>query len=337
MASVHEERPGYWVIRWREEGRSRKRALGRVTAAEAEAARVAKERELAGFRSAAGPRLRDWAVTYAEWHSAEYPDSYYRVYQIFQDHLLPAFGDLALMAIDRTAVEAYKRARLAKVAPATVAKEIRTLKAALNAAVEWETIPSHRIQHVKAPRSLTDAPPRWYTRDELQAIYAAELDIHQFAQWSREQHHTYRWAWQLLANTGMRRTEAVQLDRRDIGAEAIRIVSAQGARTKSGKWRQVPITPGAREALESLPKKGRVMPGIHPDSISRAFRRTARAAGLDGHVHNLRHTYASHLVMGGVPLRTVQVLLGHAHYATTERYAYLAPDYLADAGRGLHL
>jgi site-specific recombinase XerD len=35
--------------------------------------------------------------------------------------------------------------------------------------------------------------------------------------------------------------------------------------------------------------------------------------------------------MAGVPLRTVQVLAGHADIKTTERYAHLAPDYLANA------
>jgi site-specific recombinase XerD len=49
-----------------------------------------------------------------------------------------------------------------------------------------------------------------------------------------------------------------------------------------------------------------------------------------GTVHDLRHTYASHLVLAGVPLRMVQELLGHASIRTTERYSHLAPNEFDD-------
>jgi site-specific recombinase XerD len=47
-------------------------------------------------------------------------------------------------------------------------------------------------------------------------------------------------------------------------------------------------------------------------------------------VHQLRHTYASWLVIDGVPLRVVQELLGHASVQTTERYSHLAPSAIDD-------
>ena len=47
--------------------------------------------------------------------------------------------------------------------------------------------------------------------------------------------------------------------------------------------------------------------------------------------HDLRHDFASQLVMKGVPLFTVQKLLGHANSRMTQRYAKLAPSTLADA------
>ena len=53
-----------------------------------------------------------------------------------------------------------------------------------------------------------------------------------------------------------------------------------------------------------------------------------KAAGVDKHVHPhlLRHTFASHCYMQGIPPQVVQAWLGHAHITTTERYAHLAPN-----------
>lgn len=63
--------------------------------------------------------------------------------------------------------------------------------------------------------------------------------------------------------------------------------------------------------------------------IRAAFQGACRRAGIDDfHFHDLRHTFASHLVMKGVPLKVVQELLGHKDIKTTMRYAHLAPGYL---------
>lgn len=49
-------------------------------------------------------------------------------------------------------------------------------------------------------------------------------------------------------------------------------------------------------------------------------------------MHDLRHTYASRLVIDAVPLRVVQSLLGHVSIRTTERYSYLAAATLGRPG-----
>lgn len=331
-----------WYVSWVDkDGKKRRKSVGKVTEAEAEAARLAREQQL-GAVAAAGPTFTDWAERYAIWHADEYPASYFRVEQILRCYLIPHFGDVPLLAINRDLASAYKEQRLGSGAKhATVIKEWRTLQAVLNAAVEHAVIPHNPIAKVKAPRDLTSRPPRWYTRDELAAIYAAQATPQRFTtEEDRDLAKRLRWMWQLMANTGLRRTEALQLDWGDVGKEELVVRSEQEARTKSGKWRQIPISAGALEAVEAMaPKRrtGPVCPQIEPPSVTRAFARTLRRAELDGNLHCLRHTYCSHLVQAGIPLRTVQVLAGHASYSTTERYAHLAPNTLQAAIAGLNL
>lgn len=341
MAGVY-KRGRSWYLSWCADGRQVRRSLGAITQAEAEAERQAQEQRL-GQLAAAGPLFKDWAVTYATWHSREYPDGYYRVEQILRLYLIPAFGPLPLLGLTRDLAERYKARRLPRAAAGTVLKEWRTLQAVLNRAVELDLIPRNPIARVRAPRDLTARPPRWYSRDELALIYRVELEIPRFTTpEDADLHRAYRWSWQLLANTGLRRGEGLQLDWRDVGADEIGIRSEPGARTKSGRWRSIPLTRGAREALDAVRPagsrpRGPVLPAVNPVSLSRAFSRTLCRAELDGHIHCLRHTYCSHLVQAGVPLRTVQVLAGHASSRTTERYAHLAPSLLRDQIAALDL
>lgn len=70
------------------------------------------------------------------------------------------------------------------------------------------------------------------------------------------------------------------------------------------------------------------------ERLYRSFRAAADKAGLeDVTFHDLRHTFASRLVVAGVNLVTVQRLLGHSSVLLTQRYAHLAPGAEADAVR----
>jgi site-specific recombinase XerD len=63
-------------------------------------------------------------------------------------------------------------------------------------------------------------------------------------------------------------------------------------------------------------------------SLRTAFEQAVKNAGIEDFTfHDLRHTFASHVVMGGVDLLTVKELLGHKSITMTLQYSHLSPDH----------
>jgi integrase len=345
-----------WILQWREGGRQCRKSLGRTSQREADRLRRLKEEELqraryAGVVSlpspASGiPALEAFIVhTYLPWRGQEHPATQYGEIGRWANHLLPRFGTLQLDRISKSALETYKATRRKDgVKAATITKELRSLQAALNRAVFLDLLPRNPARGVRPPKDLESRPPRWYSPAELGHLYthsvhlpgdeqAKGLPPNGLPDWSP--------VWRLMANTGLRRTEALQLRWEHVDEAGVRILSTETARTKSGRWRLVPVSAGATSALARLRamtgSTPYVLPQVHADALTAAFRRHLGRAGLDGSLHCLRHTFCASLVSSGVPLRTVQVLAGHAGITTTERYAHLAPDHLAAAVAGLDL
>jgi integrase len=68
------------------------------------------------------------------------------------------------------------------------------------------------------------------------------------------------------------------------------------------------------------------------DDVKKSWYPVVKAAKLTGfRFHDLRHTFASKLVMLGIDLNTVRELLGHSDIKMTLRYAHLAPEHKAAA------
>lgn len=112
--------------------------------------------------------------------------------------------------------------------------------------------------------------------------------------------------------------------------------------TKSNKIRHIPMTSTLMRELKPhrkssglvfTRKDGQV---LYDAATTRWIRKACDRAGVRRvGWHLLRHTFASRVVSRGVPIRTLQKLLGHASITTTERYAHLAPTTLIDAVRVL--
>lgn len=314
---------GRYILQWYDALGQHKKVIGRIgVLPEKEADRKlrAKQYELdtgtAVLGVAPAPFFDDFCKEYLAWHSKKFPDSHYRVEQIVNDHLKERFGNSRLSDISAKEVEDWALDRGRLVSAGSVIKEHRTLQAILNRAVLWKVLPENLASQVEAPKNLNSKPKLFYSLDQVsELLKQANTDI-----------------WRLFVNTGMRRAEGMILRREWIKSDALQILSTSEDRTKAGKWREIPLTPGAQEALERLPGKDYVLPRMRLESLSRACIREAKRAQLAGSLHTLRHTYISHLVMAGVELRTVKELAGHSSIIVTEGYSHLSPEHRTKAG-----
>ena len=115
--------------------------------------------------------------------------------------------------------------------------------------------------------------------------------------------------------------------------------------TKSGKARQIPINDRLAGVLKGVRRGNQLKsPYVFCDSqgrrfndVKRSFASACRRAGIEAfRFHDLRHTFASHLVMKGIGLKAVQELLGHADLTMTMRYAHLSQGHLQAAVSALN-
>ena len=141
---------------------------------------------------------------------------------------------------------------------------------------------------------------------------------------------------ELLYGSGLRISEALGLNVSDIRLQAP-LVTVMG---KGSKQRQVPLSDTSMQALarwlearENIPPSvgeqalfiGRRGKRLDRRQAARILENHAAAAGIPQHVspHDMRHSFATHLLESGADLRSVQELLGHSRISTTQRYTHL--------------
>jgi integrase len=279
--------------------------------------------------------------------------------------IMSALGDRPARDVTTREVEDLLRSIAGTgVTPRTVNKARQLICAIFNYGARPSTygLTSNPAQHADRRREPDAAPLAFYAPGQIETLARAVADgAHrdpsrpalspsEIAARTREDSQDAELI-RIAAYAGLRRGELVALRWRDVDFAGRKIIvrralsgETEVRSTKSRRARQVPLPAQAAEALERLRRRqeftgpddyvfaSRLGRRLDPSALRRRFERARDAAGLEPlRFHDLRHTYGSLLVAGGIDLPSVKAAMGHSHITTTERYLHArAAGELAD-------
>lgn len=248
---------------------------------------------------------------------------------MIRKHLRPFFGGMQLVEITVARVDEFRRSR-GTLSDKTVHNILTLLISMLGLAEDLGWLAAK--PKIKKPR-MTDDDYRWLrTKDEIRKLLvAARGELPGTAELYTAAIYTGMRAGELL---GLRWAD-VDLDRR-----LVSVKRSYDKPTKTGAIRHVPILDPLLPVLKLwklqvgsewvFPNRDGNMRQPSDRVLQEKFQKCLAAAELDRiRFHDLRHTFASHWVMGGGDLFKLQRILGHKTAAMTQRYAHLAPDAFA--------
>jgi integrase len=319
-------------------------------------------RELAGeylrwleeVKSAKPSTLRDHRLLLAERGSA-----HRRGARVSRGHVMAALGDRPACEVTTREIEDLLRSVASTgVAPRTVNKVRQLVCAIFNYGMRPSTysLPVNPVTHAdrraEPERAVLafDAPEQI---EELARSLAAgahrdaarpalgDPEIQARAREDGQDAELVR----VAAYAGLRRGELVALHWRDVDFAGHKLVirrslsgDTEVKSTKSRRVREVPLPDQAAVALERLSRRdeftgpddyvfcSRLGRRLDPSALRRRYERARDAAGLEPlRFHDLRHTYGSLLVAGGIDLVSVKAAMGHSRITTTERYLHARP------------
>lgn len=223
-----------------------------------------------------------------------------------------------LASITPAVVDSFRTEVLEGRKPKTIKNYISFLKSALNKAVEWDLIDQNPIAKVSVPKIVKTF--NFFSKDEVaQLLEAADPEV--------------RTGIQILVSTGMRRGELFHLRCRDVDLKSASIrVWPYGDYSPKGKRpRTIPMTAETKKILAKQLKNKKAdeyafRPFPSENRLYKRFAELLKELDLKGTLHDLRHTFASHLAMEGVPIPVIKELLGHSNISTTMVYAHLSPE-----------
>ena len=232
-------------------------------------------------------------------------------------NLLAQFSGRYLYELKPQMIEEYKRERLKTVAPATVNRELACLKNMFNKAIQWGKAAENPMRQVKLLKE-DNRRTRYLEQPEIvKLIDSCSAHLKPIVT--------------VAVFTGMRKREILNLKWEDIDFNRGIVYLLD---TKNSEKREVLMNDIVSKAIAAVERKSDnpyvflSHTGKPYTEIRKSFSTALTRCGIKCfRFHDLRHTYASQLVMMGVDIKTVQELMGHKTIEMTLRYSHLSPDH----------
>jgi integrase len=286
-------------------------------------------------------RFHDFAKQYLEWAKANKKPLSYRNLLSLMRQVNREFEQKTIQEITTWQIEKYKAkrkeeakkprkkigevknvipVRQAKVIkPATVNRELALLKHMFTKAIEWGKLKENPAKKVKLLKGEVRRV-RYLMPGEVQILLSNCADH-------------LRPIVTVALNTGMRKGELLALMWNQVNFEQGIITLIE---TKNNERRDIPMNETVKATLKEIEPKG---DHVFYDGDGKTFRNVRRSFDTairkskieDFRFHDLRHTFASNLVMEGVDIMTVKELMGHKDLTMTLRYSHLAPNHKTKA------
>ena len=249
-------------------------------------------------------------------------------------HFLPFFSNLKISSIKETDIENYKSRR--KIEIETIAKnlnkknseisyrsfnlELSALSHFFNYCIKQKIIQKNPCSGIKKLNELSRI--KTLSDDDIQKLITGATN------------KLTRDLITFLIFSGCRKGEALNLKWDDVDLQN-GIIAIKGTKTKYDRY--IPISKPLKALLSGIEKNQDCLyvfnkNGAKLTDFKRSFHTACRNAGFkDLHIHDLRHVFASKMVMGGTSLFITGSLLGHRTTEMTKRYSHLVPETLKKA------
>lgn len=243
--------------------------------------------------------------------------------------------------------------------PSTANRKMGSISGVFSRAVDWEYLPSSPLDKIKPLKVDTKGQVRYLLKDEAKNLrnalevreHRACLERDSANQWRTERNKVLFPDLKEMAfidhlkpmvlvslNTGVRRGELFSLTWPMVNFQT-KTITVGGDTAKTSETRHIPMNAETFNTLKAWKDQSGesafVFPGLEGgrmEDVKSAWLKLLKEACITGfRWHDMRHDFASRLVMVGVPLNTVRDLLGHTDIKMTLRYAHLAPDIKAAA------
>ncbi|HAF2131253.1 TPA: tyrosine-type recombinase/integrase [Salmonella enterica] len=227
---------------------------------------------------------------------------------------ITAMGNPSVCELDKRLLAHYRIARMGRdIKPSTINREIYRLSGMFAALIKIGEFAGENPVHGLPPLAEANPEMAYLTTDEARALLSAlEGD--------------YRRVALLCLSTGARWGEGSTLKASQVMHGRVTFLE-----TKNGKKRTVPISREVEEEIKT--NESGLLFNVDYKTFRRKLHRVKPDLPNGQATHVLRHTFATHFMMNGGNIITLQRILGHATIQQTMTYAHFAPDFLNEAIR----